>query len=89
MYLSTAPAFRNYQATVVDIFEDEKGKRAIVWIEVSAETDAGAYVNEKMLIFYFDDTGKVSRTVEFIDSATSIAFYAKLQEVMAGKGVAA
>jgi len=78
MYQSIAPAYRNYQMTIVDIFEDEKANKAVVWIDAKAETDVGPYVNEKMVVFYFDDAGKVSKTYEFIDSAASAAFYAKL-----------
>jgi ketosteroid isomerase-like protein len=83
MFQATAPAFRNYQVTVTDIFEDEKDNKAIVWIDAAAETDAGPYTNEKMMVFYFDGEGKMSRMVEFVDSAVSIAFYAKLQDVVA------
>lgn len=68
--------------SITDIFEDEKESKAVVWIDATAETDAGPYVNEKMLVFYFDDAGKVSRTLEFIDSAASSAFHAKLQKVL-------
>ncbi|KAK0623872.1 hypothetical protein B0T14DRAFT_495273 [Immersiella caudata] len=83
MFQVIAPAFRNYQMTVTDIFEDDKDNKAVVWIDASAETDAGPYTNEKMLVFYFDKEGKVSRTLEFIDSAVTIAFHTKLQEVAA------
>jgi ketosteroid isomerase-like protein len=86
MYESTAPAFRNYQATVVDIFEDEKENKAVVWINATAETDVGPYANEKMLVFYFDDAGKISRTFEFIDSASTAAWYSKMQQHNAEKG---
>ncbi|KAK3360712.1 hypothetical protein B0T25DRAFT_536221 [Lasiosphaeria hispida] len=79
------PAFRNYQTTVNDLFVDEAGRKATVWIDATAETDAGPYVNEKMLIFYFDEAGKISKTAEFIDSAASAAFHARLQAVMEAK----
>ena len=72
--------------SVTDIIEDDKGNKAVVWISASAETDAGPYANEKMLIFYFDNKLKVSRMIEFIDSAATAAFYTKLQEVLAEKG---
>ncbi|KAK0715413.1 hypothetical protein B0H67DRAFT_553944 [Lasiosphaeris hirsuta] len=85
MYEAIAPTFRSYQMTVNDIFVDEAGRKATVWMDATAETDAGPYVNEKMLIFYFDEAGKISRTAEFIDSAASAAFYAKLQAVIEGK----
>lgn len=85
MYESTAPAFRNYKATIVNIFEDEKANKAIVWIEATAETDVGPYANEKMLVFYFDDAGKVKKTFEFIDSAATIAWHTKLMAQAAEK----
>ncbi|KAK4158834.1 SLAM family member 5 [Cladorrhinum sp. PSN259] len=89
MYQAIAPNFRNYQMSVADIFEDDKENKAVVWIHATADTDAGPYTNEKMLIFYFDDAGKVSRTLEFIDSAATAAFHAKLQEVLTGKAAVA
>lgn len=72
--------------TVVDIFEDEKTNKAVVWIDATAETDVGPYANEKMLLFYFDDAGKISKTYEFLDSAATAAFFAKMQPTTAEKG---
>ncbi|GAB1320957.1 SLAM family member 5 [Madurella fahalii] len=86
MYESIAPTFRNYQMTINDIFEDDKANKVVVWIDATAETDVGPYTNEKMLIFYFDEAGKISRTLEFIDSAAGVAFFTKLQHHVAAKG---
>ena len=86
MYESIAPTFRNYQITIVDIFEDEKANKAVAWIDATAETDVGPYVNEKMLVFYFDDVGKVERTFEFIDSASTMAFHVQMQKGRTEKG---
>ncbi|KAK3376151.1 hypothetical protein B0T24DRAFT_677044 [Lasiosphaeria ovina] len=52
--------------TVNDMFEDDKANKVVVWIDATADTDVGPYVNEKMLIFYFDEAGKISRSLEFI-----------------------
>ncbi len=86
MFESITPCFRNYQMTVNDIFEDSKANKACAWVDATAETDVGPYTTEKMLIFYFDDAGKVSRSLEFIDSAAGVAFFTKLQTYMAAKG---
>ena len=86
MYESITPSFRNYKMTVQDIFEDEKANKVVAWIEATAETDVGPYATEKMLIFYFNEAGEVSRSLEFIDSAAGVAFFVKLQQYMISKG---
>jgi ketosteroid isomerase-like protein len=51
----------------------------------TAETDVGPYGNEYALVLNFTDDGKkVTRILEYVDSAYSIKFFAKLAEAGLG-----
>jgi hypothetical protein len=83
IYDSMTPSFLNYNMTVIDIFEDDKDNKVVVRVDATADTVVGPYSNEKMLMFYFNDSGKISRALEFIDSAKGMEFFGKLQQLMA------
>lgn len=47
----------------------------------TAETDIGPYANEYALVLHFTDDGKkVTKFLEFVDSAYSMKFFAALAE---------
>jgi ketosteroid isomerase-like protein len=77
----TFPYFQNFTVTPNDIFEDEENHKAVVWARSTANSPVGPYANEYMLAFYFKvPSYKLTKFLEFVDSATSVAFFAKLNE---------
>ncbi|KAK0612623.1 hypothetical protein B0T17DRAFT_511798 [Bombardia bombarda] len=71
--------FRNFNITVNDIIEDDKANKVVLLAQSSADTDAGPYENEYVLILEFNEAGdKVTRFIEFFDSAGARDLAAKL-----------
>ncbi|KAF4632730.1 hypothetical protein G7Y89_g5402 [Cudoniella acicularis] len=80
------PYFRNFRIQINDIIEDEQQNKIAIWATSTAETDVGAYENEYMLVFYFDESGeKVVRFLEFVDSGNSKERLGRLREYIAEK----
>lgn len=76
------PLFRNFHVTVDDVFEDIANKRVAIWCHSTADTAAGPYANEYVMMFHFNETGtKVVRVCEFVDSAFSKYFFGKLERL--------
>ena len=77
------PAFRNFRVEINDIVEDVEQEKVVVWAKSSAETEIGPYQNEYMLVFYLNDQSKVTRFLEFVDSATVKDFFPRLRSHIA------
>jgi len=83
-----APAFRNFRIEVNDIIEALNNEKVVVWGKSTAETDIGPYSNEYLLIFYLNDKGdKVTRFLEYVDSAVVLDFFPRLRKHIADRGV--
>ncbi|KAI1336128.1 hypothetical protein F5Y15DRAFT_212825 [Xylariaceae sp. FL0016] len=81
------PHFRDFHVVINDIFEDETENKIVLWAHSTASTDIGPYANEYMLAWYFNESGtKITKFLEFVDSANSHSFFPKLQEHLAQKG---
>lgn len=65
---------------------DADAHTCIMHATSTAETDIGPYANEYALVLHFTDDGKkVTKFLEYVDSAYSMKFFAELAE--AGLGV--
>ncbi|KAK6209041.1 hypothetical protein LQW54_006641 [Pestalotiopsis sp. IQ-011] len=65
------PLFRNFTVTVDDVFEDEAGNKVAMSVRSTADTPIGP---------------KIVRVREFVDSATSSKFFARLGEMAEKEG---
>ncbi|KAI1854279.1 hypothetical protein JX265_000687 [Neoarthrinium moseri] len=78
---STMPLFKNFTVMIDDVFEDKAGNKVAMWVRSTAETAAGPYRNEYVMMFDFTEDGsKVVRVREFVDSAISKDFFNKLND---------
>ncbi|KAK0658000.1 hypothetical protein B0T16DRAFT_317341 [Cercophora newfieldiana] len=84
-YFSTVMLmFRNFRVEVNDMIEDLGNEKVVVWAKSTAETDIGPYRSEYMLVFYLNNKGdKVTRFLEFVDSAVAKDFLPKLRRHIA------
>jgi len=81
-YLSPIlPSFRKFTVTVHTAVHDAEAHTCIMHATSTAETDIGPYGNEYALILFFTDDGKkVTKFLEYVDSAYSIKFFTALAE---------
>lgn len=78
------PFFQNFEPTIHEMVEDEKGNKVTIWCSSVSDTVLGKYENEYMILLYFNQAGdKVERVVEFVDSAYSKAFFGRLEKFVA------
>lgn len=81
------PFFQGFEPTIHDMVEDERGNKVTIWCSSVSETAVGRYANEYMILLYFNGAGdKVERVVEFVDSAYSRSFFARLERFVAEGG---
>ncbi|ETS85602.1 hypothetical protein PFICI_03627 [Pestalotiopsis fici W106-1] len=81
------PLFRNFTVTVDDVFEDEADNKVAMWVRSTADTPLGPYQNEYVMMFNFTPDGsKIVRVREFVDSASSGKFFARLAEMAEAEG---
>ncbi|KAL8728176.1 MAG: hypothetical protein Q9166_005570 [cf. Caloplaca sp. 2 TL-2023] len=72
--------FRNFNLTVHDTVVDEAALKVVLYMTSTASTDIGDYQNEYMLKLHMtEDRCKVDKFEEFVDSAYSAKYMAKLQ----------
>ncbi|KXJ97338.1 hypothetical protein Micbo1qcDRAFT_171038 [Microdochium bolleyi] len=90
-YLGTVmPAFSNFHVHVNEIIEDSRQNKVSIWAKSTADTIAGPYANEYVLIFHFNEAGdKLVRFYEFVDSKYSVDHFAKIHEVVQKRAKAA
>ncbi|KAH8714030.1 hypothetical protein GQ44DRAFT_689025 [Phaeosphaeriaceae sp. PMI808] len=75
------PWFRKFTVTVHTAVHDADAHTCIMHATSTAETDIGPYGNEYALILHFTDDGKkVTKFLEYVDSAYSIKFFGALAE---------
>ncbi|KAF1916292.1 hypothetical protein BDU57DRAFT_574111 [Ampelomyces quisqualis] len=75
------PWFRKFTITVHAAVHDAEAHTCIMHATSTAETDIGPYGNEYALVLNFTNDGnKVTKILEFVDSAYSIKFFARLAE---------
>ncbi|KAI8627722.1 hypothetical protein F5Y19DRAFT_163567 [Xylariaceae sp. FL1651] len=86
-YFSTMiPHFKDFKVTVQDLVEDAHENKVVVWARSTASTEIGPYKNEYMLLFEFNEAGdKITKFLEFVDSANSVVFFPKLRDHIAQK----
>ncbi|KAK5659628.1 hypothetical protein OQA88_832 [Cercophora sp. LCS_1] len=83
---SIMPAFRNFKVEVLEVIEDKGDNKVAIWAKSSAETPAGPYGNEYMIVMHMNETGdKLVLLREFADSAYSHEFFPRLREKLGGK----
>ncbi|KAK1757945.1 putative SLAM family member 5 [Echria macrotheca] len=71
------PLFRDFRVSVHNTIVGDK--EVALQATSTADTDAGPYANEYVLIFTFNEAGdKVIRVQEFVDSHNSVTFFPKL-----------
>lgn len=81
------PLFRNFNVVVEDVFEDEAGNKVAMSVRSTADTPIGPYRNEYVMMFDFTPDGsKIVRVREFVDSAASGKFFARLGEMAEKEG---
>jgi ketosteroid isomerase-like protein len=74
------------QVTVHTAVHDADEHKCIMHATSTAETDIGPYGNEYALVLFFTDDGKkVTKFLEYVDSAYAMQFFARLAE--AGYGI--
>ncbi|KAI0969889.1 hypothetical protein F4678DRAFT_438699 [Xylaria arbuscula] len=85
-FSSIMPHFKDFAVTTHDIIEDAQENKVVIWASSTASTEVGPYANEYTLIFYMNEAGdKITKFLEFVDSASSVAFFPKLREHLAQK----
>ncbi|KAI1313116.1 hypothetical protein F5Y03DRAFT_155893 [Xylaria venustula] len=85
-FSSIMPHFKDFTLTIHDVVEDAQENKVVIWASSTASTEVGPYANEYTLIFYMNEAGdKITRFLEFVDSASSVAFFPKLREHLAQK----
>jgi ketosteroid isomerase-like protein len=74
------PLFLNFTVTVHREFHDAEARTSIIHASSRAITSVGAYSNEYALFLSFTEDGKkITKIDEFVDSAYSAQFFAKLK----------
>ena len=76
------PIFSNFSLTVHDLLEDRDTRRISMYLTARADTLVGEYINEYMWSLDFDDTGKITRATEFVDTVMNRDFWPKLLSAM-------
>lgn len=67
------------QITVQTTVHDADTHTCMMHATSTADTEIGPYVNEYALVLFFmHDGGKVVRLLEYVDSAYSLPFFARL-----------
>jgi ketosteroid isomerase-like protein len=73
------PIFSNFTITIHKEFHDAEARTCVIHASSKANTRAGIYSNEYALFLWFTKDGsKITRIDEFVDSAYSAQFFAKL-----------
>jgi hypothetical protein len=71
--------FRSFHVTVHELVEDAAANSITMWASSTSATDIGPYANEYMLMLSFDDDGRsITHFLEFVDSAFTLDFFARL-----------
>ena len=79
--MGVQPVFRDFSSEILDLFEDAKENKIVIWAMSSATTPVGPYANEYWLTFYFTkDQTKVETFLESVDVGVSRDFFPKLAE---------
>eukprot|EP00918_Siedleckia_nematoides_P040272 GHVU01087397.1.p3 GENE.GHVU01087397.1~~GHVU01087397.1.p3 ORF type:complete len:149 (+),score=38.54 GHVU01087397.1:1060-1506(+) len=80
------PLFKNFTPTIKTIVEDDAANTVAIWCSSKADSVIGPYGNEYMILLHFNPEGdKVTRFVEFIDTAFSKDFFGRLGKWAAEK----
>ena len=75
------PAFKDFHVTVHDIVVDETARKVVMHASSTASTKLGSYNNEYTLILHMTEDGrKVEKFYEFVDSAYSADYMARLRD---------
>lgn len=84
---ATLPFFKNFHVVVDEVFEDVAGNKVAMWCRSTADSVAGPYKNEYVMMFHFTEDGsKIVRVREFVDSALSVYNFKKLNAKVEGSG---
>lgn len=90
-YMGTImPLFQSFTPTINQLVEDAAANTIAIWASSVAQTVIGEYRNEYTLLLSFNAEGdKVTKIIEFVDSAYSKEFFARLREWGAAKAAKA
>jgi ketosteroid isomerase-like protein len=76
---SIMPLFSNFTVKVHNEFHNAEARTSYMHASSRAETPIGTYANEYALVLSFTEDGtKITKIEEFVDSAYSAQFFAKL-----------
>ncbi|KAI3318184.1 hypothetical protein HD806DRAFT_512762 [Xylariaceae sp. AK1471] len=85
-FSAVIPYFEGFTVTINELLEDAQENKVVLWANSTATTPVGPYNNEYMLVFYMNEAGdKITKFIEFVDSAHSVTFFPKLREYIAQK----
>lgn len=74
------PAFKDFHVTVHDTIVDETARKVVMHASSTASTTLGPYNNEYTLILHMTDDGrKVEQMYEYVDSAYTADYMARLR----------
>jgi hypothetical protein len=68
---SVIPRLANWKLNISDIVEDEKAKKVVLFATAKADAvvTGGAYEQQYVYTFWFEEDGKIKRMIEWLDSA--------------------
>ncbi|CAF9922926.1 hypothetical protein IMSHALPRED_005803 [Imshaugia aleurites] len=80
-FVPVMPAFKDFHMTARDIVVDETARKVVMHAFSTASTALGPYENEYTLILHMSEDGrKVEKFYEFVDSAYSVDYMARLRD---------
>ncbi|PMD64133.1 uncharacterized protein K444DRAFT_609267 [Hyaloscypha bicolor E] len=68
---SVIPRLANWKLNISDIVEDPKAKKVVLFATAKADAvvTGGAYEQQYVYTFWFEEDGKIKRMIEWLDSA--------------------
>ena len=74
--------FKNFSLTIDDVVEDKEARKISMYLRARADTLAGEYVNEYMWTLSFDESCKIIKATEFVDTIVNRDFWPLLMAAM-------